>query len=350
MNCPLCQQPIQENAAFCAKCGKKIPRCPTCGTVILPGAKFCNKDGTKVPDEVLALFAAKTSQPATQAQPAPRPQPAPQTQPAPKPQPAPQAPRPAAPQPAPQKPKKSAGKGLTIFLIVILILAVLIGGVFALHEFDVIDLSFIDDVLGTEFFIDDSDDDDDDDDEDEGNDKSGLPGKDEEEADQNAQQQEEPTQSTEAEPVVTYEYRYEIIKGNVSWSEAKAACEAKGGYLATINSAEEYATICALADDSGLTYLWLGANLPAGTTQWKWSTGEEIPLENYYWYRNGDAVEPSYMDKSDGVREDCLCMWNLSSGGYKWTLNDQRNNLVDAFPSVSGKIGYVCEYKIEVRQ
>lgn len=162
--------------------------------------------------------------------------------------------------------------------------------------------------------------------------------------------QQEPEAPPEPEPVVTYEYRYEIIRGDVSWSEANIACQTRGGYLATINSPEEYAEICRIAEEMNsrlpdgkqLVYLWMGANLPQGSSQWKWSTGEEIPLANYYWYKN----EPSYQDGS--IREDCLCLWDLSHNGYSWTLNDQRNDLVRDFPNISGKIGYVCEYKVEV--
>ena len=260
--------------------------------------------------------------------------------------------RPAAPQqpprpvPPPQPPKKkSTGKGLTITLIIILVLAILVGGLFICHEMEVIDLNIVDDVLGTDIFRDfDDDDDDDDDREDEDDQDDG-----EESKKPNDQDGEgEATTPTEPEPVVTYEYRYEIVKADYTWTEAKAEAERRGGYLATINSHEEYEKICQLADQYDLVYLWLGANLPAGTTEWKWSDGTPIPLENYYWYRDGSTVEPSYMDKSDGAREDCLCLWNLSTGSYRWTLNDQRNDFMHVFTSTQGKVGFVIEYKVEV--
>ena len=150
---------------------------------------------------------------------------------------------------------------------------------------------------------------------------------------------------------ITYTYRYEIIAGDYSWSEADAACRAKGGYLATIDSPEEYRTLCQLAeqfnstraDGRKMVYLWMGGSLPYGSSTWKWSTGETIPLSNYYWYKG----EPSYEDQ--GVAENCLCLWNLSHNGYDWTLNDQRNDIVQDFPSLSGKVGFICEYKEEVR-
>ena len=327
MNCPLCKKPIADDAKFCPGCGKKVPRCPTCGTVIQGPTKFCVKDGTKLPDEVVALFAAPAA--AAPQQPAPQQPVRPVV---------PQQPRPVAPQQPPKK--KSAGKGLTITLIIILILAILVGGLFIAHEMQWIDMNEVDDLLGTDIFTDfDDDDDDDDDDEDKGDKESGKkPGNQEGEA--------ETTAPTEPAPVVTYEYRFEVVKGDYTWYEAKAEAERRGGYLATISSPEEYEKICREANNSGLIYLWMGANLPEGTTAWRWSDGTPIPLDNYYWYRSGSIVEPSYIDKADNTREDCLCLWKLSTGSYEWTLNDQRNDLSGLVPA--DKIGFVIEYKVEV--
>lgn len=149
-------------------------------------------------------------------------------------------------------------------------------------------------------------------------------------------------------PVITYEYRYEVIASNMSWSEAKEACEARGGYLATITSPEELATISELATKSGLTYLWIGACLPEGASDWsgvKWVTGEDMSYQNWY------PGEPSVADK-DGTPESALCLWNAKYKGSSvgWTFNDQRNDLVGTLPSLSGRVGYICEYRIEVTE
>ena len=199
-------------------------------------------------------------------------------------------------------------------------------------------------VTATHVTVEDAWDDDDDDDDDEDKDH-----KDDEESGKKPSKQEgevETTAPTEPAPVVTYEYRFEVVKGDYTWYEAKAEAERRGGYLATISSPEEYEKICREANNSGLIYLWMGANLPEGTTAWRWSDGTPIPLDNYYWYRSGSIVEPSYIDKADNTREDCLCLWKLSTGSYEWTLNDQRNDLSGLVPA--DKIGFVIEYKVEV--
>lgn len=145
---------------------------------------------------------------------------------------------------------------------------------------------------------------------------------------------------------IVYEHTYEVIAGDLTWEEAVAACEAKGGYLAVVTSEDEYAEISKLATDSGLTFLWLGASLHAGAETWgngSWITGEDWSFEKWY------PGEPSGED-SDGTKEYCLCLWNAKYDGEElgWTFNDQRNDLIGAFPSMSGKVGYICEYEIQI--
>lgn len=140
-------------------------------------------------------------------------------------------------------------------------------------------------------------------------------------------------------------HTYEVIAGDLSWEDAKNACEERGGYLATITSEEEYEKISEMADRSGLTYLWLGAKLQSDTEEWKqsgWITGEDWTFDNWY------PGEPSRQD-TDGTKELFLCMWKAKYNEEEigWTFNDQRNDIVGAFPKIAGKVGYVCEYERE---
>jgi len=46
MYCPKCDNQILTGAAFCAKCGEKLPlSCPKCGNKLKEEAKFCNSCG-----------------------------------------------------------------------------------------------------------------------------------------------------------------------------------------------------------------------------------------------------------------------------------------------------------------
>ena len=159
---------------------------------------------------------------------------------------------------------------------------------------------------------------------------------------------EAPTTAPTEPPVVTYVSEYEVIVSDLSWEDARRACEARGGTLAVITSEEEFNRICAYANQSGLTSLWIGGRVDSMADNWgtgSWVTGEAWTFERWF------PGEPSRQDE-DGTLEYCLSMWNIKYNGEDigWTFNDQRNDLIADFPNFSGKVGYICEYKVEVVQ
>ncbi len=75
--------------------------------------------------------------------------------------------------------------------------------------------------------------------------------------------------------------RYEMITGSFSWDEAKTDAESRGGHLATIMSAVEWAAAYEVAGPSfpqgDFVYdFWIGGLRPRGdaTKRWEWITGE----------------------------------------------------------------------------
>ena len=133
---------------------------------------------------------------------------------------------------------------------------------------------------------------------------------------------------------------------NFNWLECNHdENKIKGLHVGAIFGEEEYEKIGEMADRSGLTYLWLGAKLQSDTEEWKqagWITGEDWTFDNWY------PGEPSRQD-ADGTKELFLCMWKAKYNEEEigWTFNDQRNDIVGAFPKIAGKVGYVCEYERE---
>lgn len=75
-------------------------------------------------------------------------------------------------------------------------------------------------------------------------------------------------------------HSYTHIMTYMSYSEAKAYAEARGGYLATINSAEEQNFLAQyLYSDCAQTYLWLGMT---NSYNWDyWGTGEKVIYTNW---------------------------------------------------------------------
>ena len=129
--------------------------------------------------------------------------------------------------------------------------------------------------------------------------------------------------------------RYEIFLEDVTWEQAKAKCEEKGGHLATVKSADQLAEIIDLAKQKGATYVWLGA-YRAENSHWYYVTGEA--MEYTVW----DKGEPSAMDM-DGTREDYLLLWYRKNLGT-WSYNDMRNDPASVVASYRGKLAYICQY------
>ena len=58
-------------------------------------------------------------------------------------------------------------------------------------------------------------------------------------------------------------------------------------------------------------------------------------------------ADSSRIDTTDNEEELYLCLWNAKYNDSEigWTFNDQRNDIVGAFPSISGKVGYIIEFE-----
>ncbi len=123
---------------------------------------------------------------------------------------------------------------------------------------------------------------------------------------------------------VSYDgHYYKIYTDSVTWTEAEAQCEALGGYLATITSADEQAFIDEY--NSSSKHLWVGGYREDDNTVWMWVTGETWDYTNW-----GDG-EPN--NSSNVVsNENRTVLW---SGGYWNDLNDD---------NTSESAGYICEW------
>lgn len=352
MICPKCKSEIKDDSKFCGKCGQKISRCPTCGRPILERARFCVYDGTMIPDDMLNLLPEETAEDITenQEQQERREQ--------------------AVVKKTGHQKKKKVFVVLGVILGIVACAGVGYAAVHALSGKKNVDQKQEQKIAREEK-----------------KETTAVPEKISESSklkqktdqDEIASASENTTENQETDTKVKTKseteyaeteenkktvseskeetstvseskapeiiHTYEVIAGDLSWEDAKNACEERGGYLATITSEEEYEKISEMADRSGLTYLWLGAKLQSDTEEWKqagWITGEDWTFDNWY------PGEPSRQD-TDGTKELFLCMWKAKYNEEEigWTFNDQRNDIVGAFPKIAGKVGYVCEYERE---
>jgi hypothetical protein len=104
--------------------------------------------------------------------------------------------------------------------------------------------------------------------------------------------------------VVTPPTRYEVFPGASSWTVAEIDCVARGGHLASVHSATDISSLAALAGESSLTSLWIGANLGVGCGTDSFSWTDRTPSAFSAW----SVGEPSY----DGSVAKCAKLEELT--------------------------------------
>lgn len=115
------------------------------------------------------------------------------------------------------------------------------------------------------------------------------------------------------------DHAYYVSNSSMHWTEARDACVAAGGHLATIGSAEENAFIwnqaVILRGPSGGAP-WIGFTDSSVEGQWLWETGEPVTYTNW---------APGQPDNSNGD-QDYAHMWAAFGGG---TWDDVGNDDLD---------------------
>ena len=149
-------------------------------------------------------------------------------------------------------------------------------------------------------------------------------------------------------------HRYELVVADVSWSQAFQECIQRGGYLARINTYEEFIAITNQIRNEDLKRIsfWVGSSCPEGSIEYHWITedGRAVPgcintMEEFAscWLDN----EPSFYgsdENGDRVLENCIhLIYRSAEDGFFW--NDAPDDILSAASFYSGKIGYICEYE-----
>ena len=150
----------------------------------------------------------------------------------------------------------------------------------------------------------------------------------------------EPTPVPTPEP--TPEHRYVIEKANISWVGAQDRCLANGGYLAVINTRDEFNKITAQADEQGVEFLWIGARRDVLSNTFVWERDEKVEANvdpNDRRMSLWATAEPSFIDDV-GTEENYLILWNHDGGWRYW---DSIGDLSQIY-GWRGRIAYVCEF------
>ena len=91
---------------------------------------------------------------------------------------------------------------------------------------------------------------------------------------------------------------YEVVNDGMSWTDAKAACEERGGHLVIITSQDEESFIEDLIEDNrdgDIYHYWLGATDEEEEGIWKWVDGE-VFWQGTLASQGGHSVEGMYQN------------------------------------------------------
>ena len=139
-------------------------------------------------------------------------------------------------------------------------------------------------------------------------------------------------------------HQYEaVLAPGLSWDDAEDSCEARGGHLVTITSAEENAFVFGLVRcDDDFWYVdmygnglgpWLGAYQPDGSEEpsggWRWVTDEPFA------YTNWEVGQP---DEGGGGSQNRLRFFKLGGRmGDRWDDGESDN-------PAAHRRGYIFEH------
>lgn len=143
-------------------------------------------------------------------------------------------------------------------------------------------------------------------------------------------------------------HRYELVRRDCTWQEAREDCRQRGGYLARINSYDEYvALVRQIQMEEGFeeVHFYLGGRREDGQTDYYWVNDEDETVgdvlngggswEEDVWM----AGEPSYVD---GDAQEMYMNLFYYKEDLAWVLNDVPEDVSVYYP---GKTGYICEFE-----
>ena len=158
-----------------------------------------------------------------------------------------------------------------------------------------------------------------------------------------------PTPTPTPTPIPVPKSRYEVVVSHISWAQAKAAAERKGGHLVTIQNQAEFNEVTSLlAGYSTVKNVWVGTCAPENVNSkssaeayWnssdaRWITGERFEFKKW---RSG---EPSGYDSGLAAPERYLQIFRPAKDGGAWSYNDAGDDLSEYKENT---LAYVIEYE-----
>jgi len=122
-------------------------------------------------------------------------------------------------------------------------------------------------------------------------------------------------------------HTYEIFFDQLTWSQARKACEKKGGHLITITSSAEQKMIMNALKELTPEVYWLGCTDQGHEGKWRWITGEKWTYDNWGAYQPDNEYD-AYCGTIYTKGQD----WGIEAG--EW----------DDAEDTDGWCCYICEW------
>lgn len=143
-------------------------------------------------------------------------------------------------------------------------------------------------------------------------------------------------------------HSYKVVIDDCTWSEAYNNCISMGGYLATIDSREEWDYIIQQLEQNNVDayYFYLNGSRDGNGTYYYWQDengqayGDPLNSSSFWGYDLWLEGEPSYSDQ--GTTESKVALLYLKSQD-RWVLNDIPDNELYMSEYLGGKVAYICE-------
>ncbi len=137
---------------------------------------------------------------------------------------------------------------------------------------------------------------------------------------------------------------YQVFDIGMTWTEAKAYCESRGGHLVTITSQEENDYVSSLIKNGEKTYYWIGYTEENYEGTWEWINPEWESLN----YTNWAEGQPS--NSHDGTENyaGILRVDTDYGSAEKWNDYTNEGKWGDSF-TYRELSGFVCEWDNTVR-
>ena len=144
---------------------------------------------------------------------------------------------------------------------------------------------------------------------------------------------------------------YEVVIKDCTWDQAFEESIEAGGHLAMIETEKEYKKLVSLLQEADLdtVRLYISAARADDDDMYYWVdskqylVGDALNGEKSYARDLWKSGNPSKVNSQDtSVIENRVELQHTTS--FQWALNDVANNILDADPDWSGKIGYIIEY------